>query len=157
MSSRARLLLAVVLGVSLIVVSTGAFAAVVAWRAGSILVSVDPKDPDDPAFSLRVPALVLQAALALVPDAAFRDCDRRLAAALPLALQACDVLERQEDAVLVEVVNTRENVRIAKEGGSLRIDILDGGDEVHLAVPIAALRAVVARLERALSAGPARV
>jgi hypothetical protein len=157
MSSKARLVLAVFLGVSLIAVSTATFAAVAAWRAGSILVSVDPENPDDPAFALRVPALILPAALALVPDAAFRDVDRRLIAALPLASKACDLLERQGDAVFVEVVNARENIRIAKVGASVRIDVFDGRDEVHVAVPIAALRAVVARLERALSVDPARV
>lgn len=157
MSSRARLALAVVLGAALLVVSTGAFAAVAAWRAGSILVSVLPKASDEPRISLRVPAVVLPAALALVPNDAFRSAGPELRAVLPIAIKACEVLERQGDAVFVEVVNPRESVRIAKIGDVLRIDVRNDEEEVHVAVPISSFRTVVSRLERALGVNAARV
>lgn len=155
MSSRARLALAVALGAALIAVSSAVFAAVTVWRAGSIVVSVDSQDASEPRISLRIPAVVLPVAVALVPDGLIRDAEPQLRAAIPLALEACKILEARGDAVFVEVVNRHERVKIAKVGDELRVDVLTEDDEVHVAVPISSVRSVVARLDRALG-GPAR-
>lgn len=156
MSSRARLVLAVALGVALLAVSTGGFAAVTVWRAGSIVVSVDPKDTTEPRVSLRFPAAVVPAALAFVPDAAFRGAEPQLRVAIPLALRACELLEGQGDAVFVDIVDRHETVRIAKVGATIRIDVISEDEEVHVAVPISSFRSVLARLDRAVGSGPAR-
>ena len=156
MSSRSRLVLAVILGVALLVASTGIVAAVTVYRAGSILVDVDPKDPAETGVSLRIPAVILPAALALVPDNVFGDDDPQLRAAIPIALKTCEMLETQGDAVLVEVESQRERVRIAKVGGEIRIDVVSNDDEVHVAFPISSVRSVVSRLDRALAASATR-
>ena len=120
------------------------------------MVDVDPKDPAETGVSLRIPAVILPAALALVPDQVFGHAEPQLRAAIPIALKACEMLETRGDAVLVEVESRRERVRVAKVGNEIRIDVESNDDEVHVAFPISSVRSVVSRLDRALAASAAR-
>lgn len=66
---------------------------------------------------------------------------------MPLARSAIEALERSPDCVFVQVDSAEEHVRIEKSGRRLQIDVDDPNDEVHLAVPLGAVRHALRELE----------
>jgi hypothetical protein len=66
---------------------------------------------------------------------------------MPLARAAIEALERSPDCVFVQVDSAEEHARIEKSGRRLRIDVDDPNDEVHLAVPLGAVRHALRELE----------
>ena len=57
-------------------------------------------------------------------------------------------LEECPDVTFVEVVDHRDHVRVAKEGGKIRVDVRDPDVSLSIAVPIRPIRRTVSSLLR---------
>jgi hypothetical protein len=145
MSGRARLFLAVLAGIVLVLGTTAAFAAVAVMKDGTI--EVDVHDHQGTNVSLAVPASLVRAALAFAPAVHAPAMDETLAEVRPhwpLVREACQQLENLPDGVFVEVNGAGgEHVVIAKEGGDLVVRVRDGEDRVNVRVPASAVQDAV--------------
>jgi hypothetical protein len=150
MSGRARLFLAVLAGIVLIVGTTAAFAAVAVMQDGTIEVEV--RDGDGTHLSLAVPVSFARAALTFVPVVSGPEMDAAVAEIRPhwpLVREACQQLASMPDGVLVEVEGRAgERVVVAKEDGDLVVRVRDGGDRVNVRVPASAVSDAVDALGR---------
>lgn len=150
MSPRARLLLAVLAGVVLIVATTATFAAVAVMRDGNIEVEVRGDGGQD--FSMTVPASLVRAALTFAPTMHGTEIDAAMDEVRPhwpLVRAACAQLRDIPDGVLVEVKEgDGGHVVVAKQDGDLVIRVQDGGGRVRVRVPAATLEDAVEAVGR---------
>jgi hypothetical protein len=148
MTRAARVLLIVVLGGTLLAAASVATAAAAAYRAGSIAVDVQQSAGDR--YSVQVPAVLLHAALGLIPDRVVHDAWRGLPhetrAWLPALGVAWNEIQRAPDFVLLEVTAPDEHVRIEKRGGHLLVHVDSGGDDVRIRVPLRTMGRLARRL-----------
>jgi len=117
-----------------------------AYNAGAVRVSVKEKRPGGDSIHLIVPAVVVPAVMAVIPDSAFRDIPPEARKHLPLVKLVAAELKDLPDGPLVEVRGPGEEVTIALEDKTLAIDVNDAGDEVHLRIPLGAVESVASRL-----------
>ena len=94
MSGRARLFLAVVAGIVLVVGTTAAFAAVAVMKDGTI--EVDVHDHDGTNLSLAVPASLVRAALTFAPAVHAPGMEEAMAEVRPHWPLICGVLTPQD-------------------------------------------------------------
>jgi len=150
MSARARLFLAVLAGVVLIVATTATFAAVAVMRDGNIEVEVRGDGGQD--FSMTVPASLVRAALTFAPTMHGTELDAAMAEVRPhwpLVRAACAQLAEIPDGVLVEVKEgDGGHVLVAKQDGDLVIRVQDAGGRVRVRVPAATLEDAVEAVGR---------
>lgn len=150
MSSRARLLLAVVLGVTVLILSSVGLAAATVLHRGTIRMEIDELGPGGDRYDVTIPATLVDLAIDLVPDQVIADATHEVAEALqhPAAGAVAwknvaegfgDALLECPDAVFVEVRGTNEHVLIEKRGNKLIIRVEDSCQRVHISVPIATL------------------
>ena len=154
MSSRARLVLAIVCGVLLLASATLAAGAWLVYGPGSVYIRVHARDGAD--VAIRVPAVLVRVAVGLIPAAAFREGGDDLREALPLLVGVCDALDQVEDAVLVEVERPGEHVRVAKDGGRIVVSVETADESVRLELPLISVRWLADRIERDLPRPSAR-
>jgi hypothetical protein len=154
MRSGARLLLAVAIGVVLIVSTIVGGAAWAIYGPGSLAVHVAEKTDGGASLAIRVPAILLHVAAAAVPVETIEidRTDPAVRMALPIAAKALEALERVPDAVLVEVDDGTDHVRIAKEGDEVVIHVDSDEATLDVSVPLSAVRAITGMLERAATA-----
>ena len=120
------------------------------YNGGFVRIAVDDRSADPTTIHLAVPAMVLDAALALAPLAipadAQADLRRELGDYGPMLRQLAAELERCPDAILVEVEDDTDHVRITKERNSLIIRVRSTDTDVDVQVPVSlaghALRAI---------------
>lgn len=123
-----------------LLVCGGVALALAIHQGGMIEVDVHAKGPGGTDVTgLRVPGCLASLALHFVPDREFRvqagELDRRGLTSESLR-KVMDALAKIPDAVLIEVRDRDEHVRIAKEGRHLTV-LADGDDEiVCVRVPI---------------------
>ena len=145
MSSRTRMLLAVLAGIVLVIGTSAAFATVAVIRDGSIEVEVQGADGGD--LSLTVPASLVRAALTFAPTVHGGELDDALAEVRPhwpLVRAACAQLRDLPDGVLVEVKEgDGGHVVVAKQDGDLVVQVQDGRERVRVRVPAATLQDAV--------------
>ncbi len=126
-------------------------------QSGFLWVDVREKGPDGHHIVLPVPMVLARVGVALVPAHAFAGEAADMQEALPAVGALCDSLAKMPDAVLVEVQSTREQVRIAKRGDSLDIDVDDSDGTVHLSVPLASaadlMKDLACKAEKAPASG----
>lgn len=116
--------------------------------AGFIGVRVHEKKPDGTNLRLYVPAILVPAAIKVMPA---HELDRAMMQAkefLPAMRIAAEELERIPDGPLVEVDSPREHVSIVKSGGSLIVDVDSDRETVHVTLPLK----MVSQLARDLEA-----
>ncbi len=129
---------------SAIVVAAGAaIAARVAY--GTVEVEVHGAGDD---VSIRVPGVLVHAALRLLPADACREAGREARRWVPALGQACRDLARVGDGVLVRAHGRDEDVTVAKRGKTLVVDVNAGGETVHVSVPLRTAAAVIETLGR---------
>jgi hypothetical protein len=113
---------------------------------GLVTVQVDESGPDGTDVYIPVPAGLLYAGLALVPMFAGDELDemrQEIGEWGPFLTAAAEAFEDCPDAVLVDVQDGDETVRIVKRGRALDV-FVDGHDgKVHITVPAALFRHVV--------------
>ena len=146
-SSGARLVVTILAGVALLLGTATAATAWIFWGPGFLEVEV--RDESDGDVSLRIPAIAVQAALALIPEGVFPSGNADARRIIPAMDALCEALTEGPDGVYVEVESADETVRIAKEGGRLQIVAIDRDDHVRVEIPAAAFRWVAEALDRA--------
>jgi len=124
----------------------------VVYSEGAVTVYVHEK-PQGTWVWVPVPALLVDAGLSFVPDRDLRDAERQIGPWLPAIQAASAELERCPDATLVEVKDSHEHVLISKLGDTLRIDVEDDSETVHVALPVGLVNSVAHQLQSA--GGPA--
>jgi len=117
-----------------VVVLTGALVC----SMGAVRVDVRSKTAGGKHICVIAPATVLPVGAMLVPRAKLREASRQVQPWLPTIQAATEALSRCADAILVQVDNRHEHVKIAKVGGALVVDVDDEGETVHVSVPMRA-------------------
>ena len=152
--SRAAKITAVLLGVAMVVVlGTGILVAGTAVTSGLMTVSVREGGPQGVDLYIPLPAGVVEGALAVAPIALrfaddhggggeLAELRGELHDVLPLVVAMLDGIAGMPDAVLVEVEDGDDYVRVSKVGRKLEILVLDGGDRVAVGVPVSVLSSV---------------
>ena len=147
MRSGERLALAVILGLGVLVCGT-AGATAYAWRrAGSVRIAVHETGPDGDDFSLRLPGLLVNTAIAFCPVPADAELNARLTAIAPALRAVASRLATLPDVVLVDVKNDGGTVRVEKSGEDLVIRVVSPVEHVEIAVPIESVRRLMRKLE----------
>jgi hypothetical protein len=129
-------------------VGVGILGTVVAGGAmicseGFMQVKVHERKADGMNVSLIVPAALVPMALKFVPNRHLAQASRQLRPYMPIIDAAIPALENCPDGVLVEVTDPGERVLIAKRRGSIVVDVNDGKDVVHVAVPLRAAHSAI--------------
>jgi hypothetical protein len=110
---------------------------------GFIQVKVHEKQAGGTNVSLIVPAALIPMALEFVPNRHLAQASADLRPYLPIVEAAIPGLEDCPDGVLVEVIDPKEHVIVAKEGDSIVVDVNDPEDVVRVAVPLRAVRSSI--------------
>lgn len=104
--------------------------AIFIGATGVVVVDVKEGGPDGHHFMIPVPLALAQAALSFAPaEARYVECPD-FAPYRDLTLRILEELDSIPDAVLVEVEDGNEHVLIRKEGKNLRVNVVDGADQV---------------------------
>ena len=144
------------IGLALAVLLAGGvtWAAVTTWQAGAIRVRVADHRSGGTDIAFVVPAVALDAALAVVPDRARAEIalDAEAGRVLSLLDAMCDDLRRQDDFVLVEAESAAECVRIEKKGDALLVRVESSEESVSLEIPLASIARVARWLDRPVPA-----
>ena len=142
-----RLALAVVLSLCVVAFGT-AGAAACAWkRAGSVRVAIHETRPGGDDLSLRLPGLLVNAAIALCPVPADAELNARLHDVAPALRAVASRLDTIPDVVLVDVISDGSSVRVEKSGPDLLIRVVSPEERVDIAVPLGSVRRLLAKLE----------
>ena len=155
--SRANKIAAVLVGVALVLVlGTGilvAGTAATSVAGGLMTVSVQESGPDGASLYVPVPAGLIHAALAVAPavvrlsghhglENEIDHLREELDEMLPALEVVLDAIPDLPDAVLVEVEDGDEYVRISKEGDALRVLVLEDGSRVGVTIPVSVVRSL---------------
>jgi hypothetical protein len=131
------------------VMGTAAVAAAALCSEGFIHVKVHEKHVGGKNINVTVPAALVPATLKFVPNNDLIEASENLCPYLPIIDAAIRALEDCPDGLLVEVVDSRDHVRVAKRGGSIVVDVNDAADTVHVSVPLRAAESSIHEIARA--------
>jgi len=147
MKSGERLALAVILGLVLLVGgSTGA--AAYAWhRAGTVRIAVHDAQPDGSDFTMSLPGILLNTAIAICPMPNDPELNARLHEAAPALREVTSRLSTLPDVVFLDVKNDQGTIRVEKQGADLLIRVVSPQERVEIAVPIESVRKLMRKLE----------
>ncbi len=118
---------------------------------GMVHVKVIEKHPQGTHIHVIAPAMLAPIAVHLAPQHALAEAAREILPHLPVIRATIDGLRDSEDIELVQVSEPHEHVRVAKEGGSIVVDVDDADDTMHVSAPI---RAVSQTIEALAAVGP---
>jgi hypothetical protein len=117
--------------------------ALLVGATGVMVVDVQEGGADGTHFVIPVPLVLAQAAMTLAPaDAKYIECPE-FAPYQDLTEKVLEELDDIPDAVLVEVQEAEESVRVWKEGSLIHVSVEDGGDQVECRFPIKSALQVV--------------
>lgn len=135
------------------------WAAVATWQAGAIRVRIQDHREGGTDVAFALPAVALDAALAVVPEhaRAEMEIDAEAGEVLSVLPGLCADLEGRPDFVLVEVENASERVRVEKKDGALRVSVDSADETVRIEIPLASIAKVARWLERPAPAAAGRV
>jgi len=143
MKKATKVLLVLAATFGLLLLGSGFLLAASIVQTGLVTVKVHESGPDGTHLYLPVPAILVHAGLtvlpALIEDDVWEDVRCDLGEWAPVAAEALRSVEDAPDAVLVEVENERESVRIEKVGRSLEIRVRDGKDSFEISLPASLL------------------
>jgi multidrug efflux pump subunit AcrA (membrane-fusion protein) len=140
MKTIAKLLFVAILVLAVLVVGSGTLLATSVVRSGMMTVKVHETGPDGVKhLYIPVPAALIGLSLDMMPvltgEDIFADMRSNLGDMRPAVAAALTELEDAPDAVLVDVQDAQERVRIVKEGRTLEIQV-DGPDgQVEISLP----------------------
>ena len=147
MRSGERLALAVILGLCVLVCGTVGATAYAWHRAGSVRIAIHETGPGGDDFSLRIPGLLVNAAIAFCPVPADADLNARLLDLAPALRAVASRLATLPDVVLIDVKNDGGTVRVEKSGQDLVIRVVSPAEHVEIAVPIGSVCRLMRKLE----------
>jgi hypothetical protein len=137
--------------IALGVVGTAVAGVGVLCSEGMIEVKVVERQPEVHHVYVIAPAMLVPIGMHFAPQ---RDLSRAAAQIrpwMPTIRAALDQLRDSDDVTLVEVKEPGEHVRVAKEGGSIVVDVQDENETVHVSTPI---RAISSTIEQLAASGP---
>ena len=147
MKSGERFALAVILGAGVLVFGTAGATAYAWHRAGNVSIEVHGTGPCRDDFSMRLPGLIVNAAIALCPLPADAEFQTRLAQVAPALRAVAERLATLPDVVLVDVDNDGGTVRVEKSGPDLVIRVVSPVQRIDVTVPVESVRLLLAKLE----------
>jgi hypothetical protein len=130
----------------------GAFVAVAAayvFHEGVIRVDVDESRGDCQHVHFWVPATVVPAAMRMVPREKLEHAAEQARPFLPVLREVSKELGKYPNAELVDVRDKEQHVRVTVRDAKLYIDAVDGGDTIHVSVPVETISDVADGLESA--------
>jgi len=119
---------------------------------GMISVNVQTRQPEKHHVYLIVPAMLVPIGMHFVPKENLAESSRELKPWMPTIRAAIDALDESDDITFVEVKQPGQNVRVAKSGGSIVVDVTGEDETVHVSTPI---RAMSSAIEELAAASPA--
>lgn len=137
--------------IALGIVGTAVAGVGVLCSEGMIEVKVVERQPEVHHVYVIAPAMLVPIGMHFAPQ---RDLSRAAAQIrpwLPTIRAALGQLRETDDVTLVEVKEPGEHVRVAKEGGSIVVDVQDEDETVHVSTPI---RAISSTIEQLAASGP---
>lgn len=148
LSSRTRLILAIVL-VGIFATTTAAIAYTVhSFQTGGTI-GVEVMEGGGNHISVQIPAAFASVALSFMPDDCLEEVVDELEPWWPAIHAAIEELSRLPDGVFVDVDGPGETVEIGKRDGQLYVHVESGSELVNVTVPMATVRSVLRKLERA--------
>lgn len=148
MSRRERIALAIVLALAVAGCATVATAAYAWHRAGTVRIDVHEAGSAGSDVSVRVPGAIVNAAIALLPEPRIVEFDTQFAEFAPALLAISEHLEKMPDAVLVDVREGGESVRVERAGSEIVVRVSSGDERVEIAIPIRSARKALEKLGR---------
>jgi hypothetical protein len=142
-----RLALAVVLGLGVVAFGTAGAAAYAWQRAGTVRIAIHETRPGGDDLSLRLPGLLVNAAIALCPVPADTELNARLHDVAPALRAVAQRLDAMPDAVLVDAVSDDGTVRVEKSGQELVIRVVCPRERVEITLPLGSVRQLLTKLE----------
>lgn len=121
---------------------------------GLVHVDVREKQPQGHHIRVLAPALIAPIGVFFAPKADLADASAQIRPYLPVIRATLDGLRETDDVTLVEVNEPDQHVRVAKEGGSIVVDVDDAEDTVHVSTPIRAIASTVEQLAAAAPSQP---
>ena len=141
MSKGLKILLAVVTACAILMIGSGVLLATTVVRAGTMRVKIH--EPGGTHLDLTIPAAAVHLGLNVLPWVLDDDLGAEIRTDLgeygPALAAALVALEDAPDAVLVDVQDGAESVRIAKEGRSLEISVDNADGQFEITLPASLL------------------
>ena len=119
---------------------------------GLVQVKVIEREPSGHHINVIAPAMLAPIAVHFAPRRCLAQATREIQPYMPVVRAALEGLRDSHDMVLVEVKEPGEHVEVAKSGGSIRVDVDDEGEIVHVSAPIRAITSTVEQLASANAA-----
>ena len=113
---------------------------------GFVNVNVVEKHPQGHHIHVIAPAIIAPIAMHFAPKKDTAQASAQIRPWLPVIRAGLDSLRECDDVVFVEVKDPQEHVRVAKQGGSIVVDVDDEGETVHVSTPIRAISSTIEEL-----------
>ena len=143
MKTMTKVLLVFTAACGLLLMGSGFLLAASVVQSGLVTVKVHESGPDGTRLYLPVPAVLVHAGMSVLPALIEQDVWEEVRTELgewgPVAAEALRAVEDAPDAVLVDIENGRESVRIEKDGRTLEIHVRDGRDSFDISLPASLL------------------
>lgn len=143
MKTLKKALLILVLVSGILILGSGFLLAASIVTTGLVTVKVDESGPGGTHLYVPVPAVLVHAGMSVLPALVEEDVWEEVRTDLgqwaPVAAEVLRAVEDAPDAVLVEIENDREHVRIEKDGRSLEIHVREGNDSYEISLPASLL------------------
>jgi uncharacterized protein (DUF1684 family) len=143
MSKKAKILLTVAVCFVLVFVGSGMLVAATVVSSGLVKVAVHQPDMD---MDFTVPAALVHMGLVTLPlvleEDVVADLRADLGEAGPAAAAALRALEEAPDAVLVDVQDNGESVRVVKQGRHLEVHVESADGTVEISLPTCLLGSI---------------
>lgn len=113
---------------------------------GMIEVKVVERQPEVHHVYVIAPAMLVPIGMHFAPRRELSRAAAQIQPWMPTIRAALDQLRESDDVTLVEVKEPGEHVRVAKQGGSIVVDVEDRDDTVHVSAPLRAISSTVEQL-----------
>jgi hypothetical protein len=137
--------------IALGVVGTAVAGVGILCSDGMIEVKVVERQPEVHHVYVIAPAMLVPIGMHFAPRRELSRAAAQIQPWMPTIRAALDQLRESDDVTLVEVKEPGEHVRVAKEGGSIVVDVEDRDDTVHVSAP---LRAISSTIEQLAASAP---
>jgi hypothetical protein len=129
--------------------ATAAMAGAYVFHEGVLRADLDEMHEGGSHIHFWVPATTVELGMRVAPRREMRKAAEQVRPYLPVMRQVVKELRNYPEAVLVEVTDAEQHVKVSTVGGRLMIDVVDPEETVHVKVPGRTLEDVVDGLEGA--------
>ena len=132
--------------IALGIVGTAAAGVGVLCSEGMIEVKVVERQPEVHHVYVIAPAMLVPIGMHFAPRRDLSHAAAQIQPWMPTIRAALEQLRESDDVMFVEVKEPGEHVRVAKQGGSIVVDVEDRDDTVHVSAPLRAISNTVEQL-----------